>query len=113
SGVLPIPAAAVPGLRATAIALVLAALTFGFSWAAPHADLPPDVLYELANWGGGHVLQLASSLAMVSVWLILVAGASGESPVTREQAAVLFGWMLLPWLAAPLLAAQGLSDVGA
>jgi cytochrome c oxidase subunit I len=108
-----IPAAAVPGLRATGIALVLAALTFAFAWVARPQGLTPDVLYELTNWGGGHVLQLASSLAMASVWLILLNGALGRSPVSRPVAGMLFGWMLLPWAASPLLAARGVQDVAA
>jgi cytochrome c oxidase subunit I len=109
----PIPDAAVPGLRATGIALVLAALTFGFAWIARPQGLTPDVLYELTNWGGGHVLQLASSLAMVSVWLILLSGPLGRSPVSRPVAGMLFGWLLLPWAASPLLAARGVQDVAA
>jgi hypothetical protein len=111
--VLLIPDAAVPGLRATGIALILAALTFAFSYLTRPAGLSSDVLYELANWGGGHVLQLASSLAMVSAWLIALTGALGHSPVSRPVAATLFGWLLLPWAAAPLLAARGVQDVAA
>jgi cytochrome c oxidase subunit I len=113
SVVLLLPDAAIPGLRATAIALLLAALTFAGSWWNRPSGLVVDTLFELANWGGGHVLQLASTCAMLSVWLILLAGVLGRSPVSRRTASGLFGVLLLPWLAAPLLAAKGIQDVDA
>ncbi len=113
SVILPLPDAAVPGLRATAIALLLAALTFAGSWFNRPAGLVVDTLFELANWGGGHVLQLASTCAMLSVWLVLLAGVLGRSPVSRRVASWLFGLLLLPWLFAPLLAARGIQDIEA
>lgn len=111
--VLLLPDAAVPGLRATAIALILAALTFAGSWFNRPEGLVADTLFELANWGGGHVLQLASTCAMLSVWMILLAGALGRSPVSRRTASGLFGALLLPWLGAPLLVARGIQDIDA
>jgi hypothetical protein len=111
--VLPVPPAAVPGLRALGLALVIAALTFTGSWLRPPAGLDPAVLYELGNWGGGHVLQLASTAAMLSVWLLLLSGVLGRSPISRSTAAWLFGALLLPWTLAPVLALSGMQDVGA
>ena len=109
--VLPVPAAAVPGIRTTCIALCIAALTFASTWISRPRGLDPATLYELGNWGGGHVLQLASSAAMLSVWLILLAGVLGRAPLSRGAAAALFGVLLLPWTAAPLLAASGMQNV--
>lgn len=111
--VIQVPSAAVPGLRATGIALVIAALTFAASWLTAPLGLDRATLYELGNWGGGHVLQLASTAAMTSVWLILLSGVLGRSPLSRGFAALLFGLMLMPWCAAPLLAASGMQDVAA
>ncbi len=111
--VLSVPAAAVPGLRTTGIALCIAALTFAATWLRRPSGLDPATLYELGNWGGGHVLQLASTAAMLSVWLILLSGVLGRSPVSRNVAAALFGLLLLPWTLAPLLAASGMQDVAA
>ncbi|MBK7581443.1 MAG: hypothetical protein IPI67_14685 [Myxococcales bacterium] len=111
--VLSIPAAAVPGIRTTGIALIIAALTFAASWLRRPTGLEPTVLYELGNWGGGHVLQLTSAAAMLSVWLILLAGVLGRSPVSRNVAAALFALLLLPWTAAPLLGMAGMQDVAA
>jgi cytochrome c oxidase subunit 1 len=104
---LEVPAAAQSGLRAAAFALLLAAITFAVSW----SNLPPgvaaDVRYEVLVWGGGHVLQLACSVAMISVWLILLRSVLGESPVSGRAASLLFGAMVTPWLVSPLLVAQG------
>ncbi len=110
-GFLGVPDAAVPGLRATGIALVLAAVTFATSWSLAPAGLAPETLFELANWGGGHVLQLASTCAMLAAWIILLGGPLGRAPLSRGATAALFAALVLPWLAAPLLAARGIQDV--
>jgi hypothetical protein len=102
-----LPGAARIGLRATAAGLVLAALTFAISAWRITPELPVEVHYELLVWGGGHVLQLACSVAMVSVWLILLSSALGRSPVSTAGAGWLFVAMLVPWLFSPLLALQG------
>jgi cytochrome c oxidase subunit I len=113
AGIIAMPDAVLPGLRATAIALVLAALTFAGSWLAKPRGLEPRTLYELGNWGGGHVLQLASSAAMVSVWLLMLNGVLGRAPVSRRAASFGFAALLLPWAGAPLLALAGPDSVPA
>jgi cytochrome c oxidase subunit 1 len=107
SGFFNLPRAAEMGLRATAVVLVLAALTFAITSFRITPDLPVDAYYELLFWGGGHVLQLCCSIAMISVWLILLDSALGRSPVADKTAAILFGAMIVPWLASPILAALG------
>ncbi|MCP5068185.1 MAG: hypothetical protein GY946_16610, partial [bacterium] len=106
----PLPDAARVGLRATALALLLAAVTFAISWWRTNPDLAPEVYYELLVWGGGHVLQLTCSVAMVTVWIILLHSALGRSPVSRNGAAFLFFAMMTPWLISPLLAMSGTSS---
>jgi hypothetical protein len=110
---LPLPDAAEPALRASAIALVLAALSFATSYTVAPEGLTSETLFELANWGGGHVLQLATTCAMCAVWLVLLTGVLGRSPISRRASSAIFGALLLPWLAAPLLAARGIQDVAA
>lgn len=107
----PVPAAAVVGLRATLVALLLAVLTFAMSFIHLPPGLTADVRYEILFWGGGHVLQLASTCAMVSVWLMLLGQLTGKAPIRREVAAVCFGLLVVPWGVAPLLPAYGLQDV--
>jgi hypothetical protein len=106
-GYLEIPDAARPGLRAVAAALVLAAITFALAWLKRPLGLAPEAQHELLVWGGGHVLQLACTLAMLTVWLILLGAALGGSPIRRRAASIVFGAMLLPWTVAPLLTLQG------
>jgi hypothetical protein len=85
----------------------LAAITFAITAFRITPDLSVDVHYELLFWGGGHVLQLVCSVAMVSVWLILLTAALGRSPISEKAATFLFLSLIVPWLAAPLLALQG------
>jgi hypothetical protein len=105
-----LPDAAEIGLRATAIGLLLAAGTFAISWWRTSPELSTEVYYELLVWGGGHVLQLTCSVAMVTIWLILLNSAFGRSPVSRNGAAVLFFAMMAPWIFAPFLAMEGTSS---
>jgi hypothetical protein len=108
---LSIPDAARVGLRAAALAVLLALVTFAAAAISTPADLPIDSRAELIVWGGGHVLQFASTAAMLAVWTILLTRATGVAPVSRATAAVLFGALVLPLLAAPLLAIRGTTDV--
>lgn len=107
-----IPSAVIPGLRATGIAILLTALTSTASWLAAPTGLEPRVLYELTGWGPGHVLQLAASTAMASVWLLLLSDVLGASPIGRHGASALFGLLLTPWLIAPQLALSGIDRAG-
>ncbi len=103
----PLPASVRHGLRAAAVALALAATTFAVSVFRQPAGLAPDANFEVLVWGAGHVLQLVCVLAMVSVWLLLLASVLGESPVSASTAAVLFFSLAAPWAIAPFLAFQG------
>lgn len=107
AGVLDLPPAACSGLRVAAVALLLAATTFVVSALRQPAGVPPDVRYELLVWGGGHVLQLVNAIAMVAIWITLLAPVLGRSPVSQPAARLLFATLLLPWSFAPLLAFQG------
>ncbi len=102
-----IPGAAQMGLRGTAVVLVLAVLTFAITSLRITPDLSVESYYELLFWGGGHVLQLCCSIAMISVWLILLDSALGRCPISEKTAAILFGAMIVPWLASPVLAMLG------
>jgi hypothetical protein len=107
TGFFKISGAAQMGLRSTAVALVLAALTFAITSQRITPGLSVEAYYELLFWGGGHVLQLCCSIAMISVWLILLESALGRSPISEKTAAILFGAMIAPWFASPILAMLG------
>ena len=107
---LALPEEARPGLRAAAVAYVLALLTFAGAAITLPRGLPPEGRYELLFWGGGHVLQFASEAAMLAVWLVLLTPVLGGSPVSRRAAAVLFAWLVAPVFVAPLLALSGVQQ---
>jgi hypothetical protein len=106
-GFFELPDAARPGLRAIAAAFVLAAFTFLVAGLNQTAGLDGETYYELLVWGGGHVLQLVCTVAMLTVWIILLGSALGRSPLSRPAASFLFLALLLPWFITPLLALQG------
>lgn len=107
-GFFPMPAAVQPGLRATALAIVLAAITFATSYAVAPDGLAPQTRYELSNWGGGHVLQFAIACALGCAWILLV----GEN-IARRTTLAIYALAVLPWLAAPLFAARGVQSIEA
>ncbi len=109
-GRVPLPDAARPGLRAAAVVFGVAMLTFAITFANTPAHLNAETYYELGFWGGGHVLQIASELGMLVVWLMLVEAAVGRPVLSRRTSTVLFGLLALPALAGPALALLGPTD---
>lgn len=107
-GVLPAPAEV--GVRAAALAFLLALLTFLAGWFATPSWLGAEAYYESLFWGGGHVLQFASVAGMLACWAVLVAHATGRSPMSRRTASLLFGLLVAPLLFAPLLAWRGTTE---
>lgn len=101
-----LPEPARVGLFAIAAAIVIATLTFAASWATRPHGVEPQTFYELLFWGTGHVLQLVSTTAMLTAWIVLLDRA-GVSPLSRTGAVGLFGALLAPWTTAPLLALMG------
>lgn len=98
------------GLRACAIATFAAALTFYGAWLSTPRELENAAYYELIAWGGGHVLQLASETAMLSVWLILIGTILKRPVLSRGKAAFLFGLLVTPHLAMPAFTLAGTSS---
>ncbi len=104
-----IPPAAVVGLRASALAVLLALLTFFSTRLAMPAGLTPEAHWEIVMWGGGHVLQFASVAAMLSVWTILLSRSAGRAVVSRRAAVIVFSLLIAPLFAAPLLPLAGVT----
>jgi len=106
-GFFPIYEDARVGLKAAAVALIAAALTFYGAWLTTPTELGNTAYYELVAWGGGHVLQLASETAMVSVWLILLGTLLKRPILSRGKATLLFAALVTPHLAMPAIAMGG------
>ena len=107
----PLTETAIPALRGAAVALLLALVTF-FASAMTTPALLPQQRYELLAWGGGHVLQVASLAAMLACWLILTTSLVGQSPLRRGSVSALFAALVLPLLAAPVIALRGTTAPG-
>lgn len=101
------PPAAVYGLKAAAVAILTALVTFAAAWSVTPFELAREAYFEFLFWGGGHVLQVASVCAMVSVWLILLSSKLERPVIGAVPAAILFAWLVLPHLASPFLALHG------
>lgn len=108
-GGLSLPSAAIVGLRACAVAVLLALLTFAATQLVIPAGLAPEAHWEIVMWGGGHVLQFASVAAMLAAWTILLAQVLGRSPIERKHALGLFALLITPLFAAPLLPFTGVT----
>jgi cytochrome c oxidase subunit I len=94
-------------LRTCGLAYVTSMVTFLVSWTATPRGIDAKTYYELVFWGGGHVLQVANVSAMLAVWLYLLGSLLGRPVLSPRTARLLFGLLLLPHLASPLLTLDG------
>ncbi|HXZ91930.1 MAG TPA: cytochrome C oxidase subunit I, partial [Burkholderiales bacterium] len=79
------------GLNTSLVSAGVALIAFAWSFAElPHA-LEAKGYYELAFWGGGHVLQFTYTLLMFVAWLWLAESGGAPLPLTPRTAALLFG----------------------
>ncbi len=102
-----VPPEVAAGLKTSALAYLVAMVSFVASWLATPAFLDNRNYYELVFWGGGHVLQVANVAAMLAVWLWLLASVL-KRPVMRPSTSwLLFGLLLAPHLVGPALARNG------
>jgi cytochrome c oxidase subunit 1 len=98
------------GLQTAAVAVAIAAAT----WVSARAGMPAGVdtytRAEFLAWGPGHVLQAANACAMLAVWLWLLERATGTPVLSRRAAWLVFGALVLPQAAMPLLTMRGTLD---
>jgi hypothetical protein len=84
----------------------MALVAFGWSlWAL--RGLPPGIdakgYYELAFWGGGHVLQFAWTLLMFVAWLWLAEAGGAPLPLTPRTTTLLLGVGLVAVFLTPVI----------
>ena len=106
-GPVALPAATRAGLRAVAISILIAAATLGITFVSRSSNVPIEVRSEFLMWGVGHVLQLVSTVAMVTMWLFLLEPVLGAPPVSPPAANALFAALVAPWSMALVFALQG------
>ena len=59
--------------------------------------------FERLFWGGGHILQFANTIAMVTVWMYLAYLIYGKEPIGSGKAKLLYAFYLLFIIPAPFL----------
>ncbi len=102
-----VPPEVAAGLKTSALAYLVAMVTFAASWVGTPPSLDDRNYYELVFWGGGHVLQVANVSAMLAVWLWLLASLLGRPVLRSTTAWYLFALLLVPHLIGPVLARNG------
>lgn len=91
------------GLNTSLVSAGVAALAFAWSlWAVPRG-IDARGYYELAFWGGGHVLQFTYTLLMFVAWLVLAEAGGAPLPLTPRTAALLFGIGLVSVFLTPVI----------
>ncbi|MBI5048141.1 MAG: cbb3-type cytochrome c oxidase subunit I [Deltaproteobacteria bacterium] len=100
------------------IAVLTAIVCFGLSYYFQMVGASAKILldFEALFWGGGHILQFANTVAMVTAWLFLASVIFKKFPIKESYAKVLYAVYLLFVLPAPFIyfiydtASQGYKD---
>lgn len=91
------------GLDCAAVSVLVALVTFIWSWVSLPTELVADQYYELLFWGGGHVLQYTYTLLMMVCWLWLVTVAGIPMLMSQRVVLVVFVAGLISVFIAPLI----------
>ena len=91
------------GMAVAGVAVFVAFLCFALSgyyqWATGKIFIDSERLF----WGGGHILQFANTISMVTVWLYLLRLVTKEDPVSSPVAKALFVFYLFFIIPAPFI----------
>lgn len=98
-----IPPDAAYGLRFSAVTFLAAMTTIVVAYLTRDRHGATLAVYERLFWGGGHVLQISATMAMLAGWSILLNRETGRVVMSGRLAVIVFGAMLVPALAAPFL----------
>ncbi|HXZ86032.1 MAG TPA: cytochrome C oxidase subunit I, partial [Myxococcota bacterium] len=91
------------GLNTSLVSAGVALIAFAWSLAQVPQALEAKGYYELAFWGGGHVLQFTYTLLMFVAWLWLAQAGGAPLPLTPRTAALLFGIGLVSVFLTPVI----------
>jgi hypothetical protein len=91
------------GLNASLVSTAVALLAFAWSLAEVPPSLASKAYYELAFWGGGHVLQFTWTLLMLVAWLWLADATGARVPLSPRVVTLLFGIGLASVFATPVI----------
>ncbi|MEQ8483677.1 MAG: cbb3-type cytochrome c oxidase subunit I [Pseudomonadales bacterium] len=94
----------------TAAVMGLAIGCVALSWLLLPAALAGEVLYDLLFWGGGHVLQFAYTLLLLSAWLVLLAAGGACHGLAWRAVRWLLVLTVVPLAVVPWLYTQPLDS---
>lgn len=94
-------------IRAAGTVLLVAIATFVLSWILTPDQLDRKMFYELVMWGGGHILQFANVLGMITVWLLLIKRITGNEVMPHRLNRILVFTLIVPAILSPVLLTQG------
>ena len=98
------------GMLTGGAAVIIGLLCFGIAYflipdeIAPGISLDPGLYFERLFWGGGHILQFANTIGMVTAWLLLAYLTLKDIPLGSDRMATLaFAFYVLFMLPAPFI----------
>lgn len=97
-------------IRFAGLVVLAAIFTFITAWSITSHSSDRTIYYELIMWGGGHILQFANVLGMLTVWLILLNKLTGSEPVGRRINLCLLSILSIPAILSPILLLNGTRD---
>lgn len=97
-------------IRYAAFLVLVAIATFIVSWIVTPELAHRTTFYEVVMWGGGHVLQFANNLGMLTVWFILLYKLIGKDVLEPRAHKILLLFLVIPAALSPLLLVRGTTD---
>ncbi len=90
--------------------VLVAIVTFAISWFITPELSDRTFFYEAVMWGGGHILQFANVLGMLTVWLIFLYKLTGSDVINKKLNRILLLILVVPAAASPLLLFNGTTN---
>jgi cytochrome c oxidase subunit I len=94
-------------IKSAGIVFIIAVLTMITSALVTPEVSTREMYFELSVWGGGHILQFANVLGMITVWLILLKKITGKDVVSPRLNRGLILFLVIPAAISPVLLIQG------
>jgi len=94
----------------TAAIMLVALACVAVAWLRMPDQAQGEVYFELLFWGGGHVLQFAYTVMLLTSWTVLVTASGSSLGLPWGYVRMLFVLTALPLLAVPFLYAYSLDS---
>ncbi|MEX0904925.1 MAG: hypothetical protein WD604_12140 [Balneolaceae bacterium] len=94
-------------IRYAGLLVLVAIITIITSWIITPEMAERATFFELVMWGGGHILQFANVLGMLTVWLILLYKLTGSDAIKKSVNRTLLMVLVLPAAISPILLLNG------